>query len=105
MRIIFYNRAGVFFVSARLPCLPACVPACLPACLRACGLACLLGLAWPGPGLLAGLAAWLQRMHSAEARGRHTISMHTCCLWHATALFVSKHKKSTVESAQSLLIV
>ena len=99
MRIIFYNKAGVFFVSARLPCLPACVPAAWPAW-PAC-------LAWPGLGLACWLA-WLPGCKECTAQKHEAGTPYRCtqcCLWHATALFVSKHKKSTVESAQSLLIV
>ena len=72
MRIIFYNRAGVFFVSARLPCLPACVPACLPACLRPGlpGLPAWPGLAWAWP------AGWPGCLAAKNAQRRSTRQAH-----------------------------
>jgi len=61
--------------------MPACLPACLRACLRACGLACLaclLGLAWPGPGLLAGLAAWLPGCKECTAQKHEAGTPYRC---------------------------
>ena len=80
MRIIFYNRAGVFFVSARLPCLPACLPACLRACVPACVPAAWPAwpacLAWPGLGLACWLA-WLPGYLAAKnAQRRSTRQAH-----------------------------
>ena len=60
MRIIFYNKAGVFFVSARLPCLRACVP----------GLPAWPGLAWAWP------AGWPGCLAAKNAQRRSTRQAH-----------------------------